>query len=91
MRRCRRAALPKGPGVSAHEARNGLAGCPGGDLLTMVDTPNRKERPGDEVPPEAPSSGENICPECHGEGEKDGEPCANCQGTGRVTEAIGGG
>ena len=49
------------------------------------------ERPGDEVPEDAPSAGENVCPACEGSGEKDGEPCSNCDGTGKVTEAIGGG
>jgi len=49
------------------------------------------ERPGDEAPAEEPSAGENICPECGGNGEKDGAECPNCEGTGRVVEAIGGG
>ena len=48
-------------------------------------------KPGDEAPPGEPSSGENVCPECEGSGEKDGAECPNCAGTGRVNEAIGGG
>ncbi len=48
-------------------------------------------RPGDEAPAEEPSAAENVCPECGGSGSIDGEQCANCEGTGRITEAIGGG
>ena len=48
-------------------------------------------RPGDEAPPEETSSAENLCPECSGSGSIDGEQCGNCEGTGRVNEAIGGG
>jgi len=48
-------------------------------------------RPGDEAPPDEPSSGENVCPECSGEGTRDGERCEICEGTGRINEAIGGG
>ena len=48
-------------------------------------------RPGDEVPPDAPSAAENLCPECGGDGVKDDAPCPGCDGTGRVIEAVGGG
>ena len=48
-------------------------------------------RPGDEAPPDEPSAGENICPRCGGDGELDGSPCPDCEGSGRITEAIGGG
>ncbi len=47
--------------------------------------------PGDEVPAGAPNSGENICPECGGNGKVNGQACANCGGTGFVTEAVSGG
>jgi hypothetical protein len=47
--------------------------------------------PGDEAPPEEPSSGENICPKCGGDGRTDGRECPTCAGTGRVNEAVGGG
>jgi DnaJ-class molecular chaperone len=47
--------------------------------------------PEDEVPTDAPSSGEDVCPECHGTGERDGATCPGCEGTGRIVEAIGGG
>jgi hypothetical protein len=48
-------------------------------------------KPGDEAPPDEPSAGEDLCPECGGSGEKDGGTCEACRGTGRVQEAIGGG
>jgi DnaJ-class molecular chaperone len=47
--------------------------------------------PGDEAPPEEPSSGENVCPQCGGSGSADEEQCPNCGGTGFVIEAVGGG
>jgi hypothetical protein len=56
-----------------------------------MDDERETPRPGDEAPPEEPSAGENACPVCGGSGEKDGETCGNCEGTGRVVEAIGGG
>ena len=49
------------------------------------------ERPGDEVPPDSGSSGENVCPDCGGDGRVDGATCRTCRGTGRVEEAVGGG
>jgi len=48
-------------------------------------------RPGDEAPPERPSVGETVCPECQGEGVQDGAPCPACGGTGFVAQAVGGG
>jgi hypothetical protein len=47
--------------------------------------------PGDEVPPDSPSAGEDLCERCHGSGEVDGGTCPVCGGSGRVVEAIGGG
>jgi hypothetical protein len=59
----------------------------------MTEKPEAHEpqRPGDEAPAEEPSAGENVCPECGGSGAKDGSDCPNCEGTGRIVEAIGGG
>lgn len=48
-------------------------------------------KPGDEAPPEEPTTGENVCPDCGGSGERDGGTCATCRGTGRISEAVGGG
>ncbi|WGR75359.1 MULTISPECIES: hypothetical protein [unclassified Bradyrhizobium] len=46
--------------------------------------------PGDEALPGTPGTGEDVCPECHGEGRIDGSPCPNCGGSGTITRAIGG-
>ena len=47
--------------------------------------------PGDQVPPGTASAGENLCPECGGDGVLNGAECPGCGGTGRVIEAVGGG
>ena len=48
--------------------------------------------PGDEAAPGSPGTGEDICPVCAGKGQdQGGKSCVNCGGTGRITEAIGGG
>ena len=59
----------------------------------MTEKPESPEgrRPGDEAPADEPSAGENACPECGGSGRKDGAECRNCEGSGRIVEAIGGG
>lgn len=49
------------------------------------------DKPGDEVPEGTPNAGENLCPDCSGSGTRDGKPCATCDGSGTVMEAIGGG
>lgn len=47
--------------------------------------------PGDEAPEGTPDTGEDICPDCGGQGTlAGGEPCRNCGGTGRVVRGIGG-
>jgi DnaJ-class molecular chaperone len=40
--------------------------------------------------PSDDAKGENLCPDCSGNGQVDGEECRTCQGTGTVTEPIGG-
>jgi DnaJ-class molecular chaperone len=47
--------------------------------------------PGDDAPPGTAGTGENVCPVCGGAGRVDGQLCSNCEGTGIVTEGIGGG
>ncbi|MDP4024007.1 hypothetical protein Q8W71_15355 [Methylobacterium sp. NEAU 140] len=49
------------------------------------------QKPGDEAPPGAPGTGENLCRRCGGTGRQAAEPCPDCRGTGRVTTGIGGG
>ena len=46
--------------------------------------------PGDEAPPGTPGTGEDICPVCSGTDRVKGAACANCGGTGRIVEGIGG-
>ncbi|WPH22492.1 hypothetical protein [Variovorax paradoxus] len=49
-------------------------------------------RPGDEAPQGTPGTGETVCRLCGGSGRsKDGEPCPQCGGTGKVNVGIGGG
>jgi hypothetical protein len=50
-----------------------------------------RTRPGDEGPPGAPGTGENLCPDCNGSGRLEGRACPTCEGTGKVIEGIGGG
>lgn len=39
-----------------------------------------------------PGSGEAICPECNGTGQRDGgSPCPSCEGSGKIIQGIGGG
>jgi hypothetical protein len=52
---------------------------------------NEPMNPGDQAPPATPGTGENICPICHGSGQRDGQECDNCGGTGKVVQGIGGG
>ena len=48
--------------------------------------------PGDVAPESSDSVGEDLCPECGGQGKTDaGEDCPGCEGTGTVTEPVGGG
>lgn len=44
---------------------------------------------GDEAPG-SPGTGEDVCPDCHGTGRAQGQPCRNCGGTGKVVRVIGG-
>ena len=46
--------------------------------------------PGDDAPPGTPGTGEVPCPQCGGSGQVGGTACANCEGTGKVVQGIGG-
>ena len=48
-------------------------------------------KPGDEAPPGAPGTGENLCRSCGGSGRTESGECPDCKGTGKVTTGIGGG
>ena len=48
-------------------------------------------KPGDEAAPGTAGTGDDLCPVCHGTGKRDGCKCADCDGTGVITRAIGGG
>jgi hypothetical protein len=52
--------------------------------------PKPRPAPGDEAPAGTPGTGEDICPACRGTGKKDGKPCENCDGTGKIIRGIGG-
>lgn len=48
--------------------------------------------PGDEAAPGAEGTGQNVCPRCGGSGRTGrDEACPVCDGTGTITEGIGGG
>ena len=49
-----------------------------------------KLNPCDQVEPDTPGAGENVCRECRGAGKLDDKECPICGGTGVVIEEIGG-
>lgn len=54
--------------------------------------PERAPAPGDEVEPSTQGAAETICDVCDGSGHLDnGEQCPNCNGTGVIIKAVGGG
>ena len=56
----------------------------------QMQAANAMLNPGDEAAPGTPGTGDDICPECHGNGRVNGSPCPNCGGSGTITRAIGG-
>lgn len=50
----------------------------------------RSLKPADEAAPGTPGTGDALCPTCGGSGTVNGRPCADCAGTGVVTQGIGG-
>jgi DnaJ-class molecular chaperone len=46
--------------------------------------------PGDQAPPGAPGTGENVCPRCGGSGRLGANACPDCGGSGKVNVGIGG-
>jgi RecJ-like exonuclease len=54
--------------------------------------PEREPAPGDEVEPGTEGAAETVCDVCGGSGRLDnGEQCSNCNGTGVIIKAVGGG
>ena len=47
------------------------------------------DKPGDEVRPGTPQSGEAPCPACDGNGRVGREACEACAGTGKVSVLVG--
>lgn len=47
-------------------------------------------KPGDQAVPGTPGTGEALCPACGGRGTVNDRPCAECAGTGVITQGIGG-
>ena len=47
--------------------------------------------PGDDAPPGAPGTGEDVCRRCNGSGRLGDQDCPDCGGTGIVEKGIGGG
>lgn len=47
------------------------------------------KKPADETEPGSQQSADNLCRDCAGSGEADGQPCPTCEGTGTVTVIVG--
>jgi hypothetical protein len=61
------------------------------DMTTKQPSPTAERMsPGDEAPAGTPGTGEDVCPDCGGTGQRAGRECPTCQGTGKVTVGIGG-
>lgn len=59
--------------------------------MASTISPPAPEAPGDEAPPGAPGTGDAVCRQCGGSGQWQGRPCPACEGTGKVTQGVGGG
>lgn len=59
--------------------------------IPIPGMPPAPAAPGDEAAPGSPSSGEAVCPDCNGTGQRDGAPCPTCEGSGKIIQGIGGG
>jgi DnaJ-class molecular chaperone len=66
------------------------AGRPSAGAQKHDDVGRNAGRPGDEVRPGTPGSGDDVCPRCGGSGKLAGTDCETCAGTGMITRAIGG-
>lgn len=51
---------------------------------------DQRQAPGDAEHPGPAGVGEDVCPKCAGRGEVDNEPCAYCNGDGKILVEIAG-
>ena len=67
----------------------------GGSYKPRVNGAQRRAasnlRPGDDVAEGTAGTGEQTCPVCGGSGLIDTQRCENCEGSGKITQGIGGG
>lgn len=75
--------------TAPHEPAPGSA-VAGPEGTRMADK-NPNMNPGDEAAPGTKGTGEDVCPDCHGSGKRDGRECKTCGGSGKIIRAIGGG
>jgi len=52
--------------------------------------PEPATNPGDQAAPGTPGTGEDVCPQCNGSGQVNGQACDSCAGTGKIVKAVGG-
>jgi hypothetical protein len=57
---------------------------------TQNENPAANMNPGDVAPPGTPGTGEDVCRACNGTGKVDGRACAECGGSGKIVEGVGG-
>ena len=68
----------------------GASDQPAGAAGARATAPTPPMSPGDEAPAGTPGTGEDLCRTCGGDGQLNGSPCPDCDGTGKVTVGIGG-
>ncbi len=77
--------------MSAAASRQpGASDQPAGAQGARPGAPTAPMAPGDEAPAGTPGTGEDLCRTCGGDGQLNGGPCPDCDGTGRITVGIGG-
>lgn len=77
--------------MSAAATRSpGASDQPAGAEGARASAPTAPMSPGDEAPAGTPGTGEDLCRTCGGDGQLNGSPCPDCDGTGRITVGIGG-
>lgn len=77
--------------IAAGPARSqGASDQTAGAQGARASAPSAPMSPGDEAPPGTAGTGEDLCRTCGGDGQVNGSPCPDCEGTGRITVGIGG-